>query len=313
MLSVIIPAYNEEPMIKKTVVTISSLLQKEKIPYELLFVDDGSTDKTWDIISSISANDSNVKGVSFSRNFGKESAIFAGLSSGAGDCFVVIDCDLQHPPHKIVEMYRLWEQGYEVIEGIKTNRGKESAAHSFAAKSFYKIISSATGINMENASDFKLLDRKAVTVLLNMKEKRAFFRALSSWIGFKTTSVEFEVQSREIGETKWSTKSLIKYAISNITSFTTAPIQIVSIFGFITFFVGLVFSIITIIQKIRGTALGGFSTLIILNFFTSSIVMISLGIIGYYISRIYEEVKGRPRYIIGQTANLNDQVNLNDK
>lgn len=198
LLSVIIPSFNEEGMIHKTSQTISRILEDNGISYELIFVNDGSTDSTWVKIQSETEHNSCIKGINFSRNFGKESAIYAGLFYSSGDCCVVIDCDLQHPPEKIVEMYRLWENGYEIIEGIKHSRGQnESRTHFFAAKCFYKIISRLTDIDMSRASDFKLLDRKAVNALLNIKEKNAFFRALSSWIGFKTTTVEFDVRERD--------------------------------------------------------------------------------------------------------------------
>lgn len=298
MLSVIIPTFNEELIIKKTTIVIDNILTSEKIEHELLFVDDGSIDKTWDIILASAKYYSNVRGLHFSRNFGKEAAIMAGLTESKGDCCVVIDCDLQHPPTKIVEMYRLWEQGYEIIEGQKSSRGEEGKLHNLAAKAFYSIISKATGFDMANASDFKLLDRKAVNVLINMKERNAFFRALSSWVGFKTTSIKFDVQEREVGESKWSTLSLIKYAIRNISSFSTAPMQLVTILGVIMFIISIVLSIISLVQKIDGVALEGFTTIILILLYSSSIIMISLGIIGFYIAKIYEEIKGRPRYII---------------
>jgi dolichol-phosphate mannosyltransferase len=301
VLSVIIPAYNEEEIIPKTVSVIDGILKEADIPHELLFVNDGSKDLTWDRISEQAAANPNVKGISFSRNFGKESAIFAGIAQAKGDCAVVIDCDLQHPPAKIVEMYRLWEQGYEIVEGVKSSRGRESALHKLAAKSFYEIMSDSVGFDMSRASDFKLLDRKAINVLLNMNEKNAFFRALSSWIGFKSTQVEYDVQEREAGTSKWSTRSLIKYALTNISSFTTAPMQLVTLLGFIVFIVGLGATIEALVRFIQGTAQEGFTTVIILQCFTGSFIMIGLGIIGFYISKIYEEVKGRPRYIIDKT------------
>ena len=301
MLSVVIPAYNEELMISKTAQTIRKILIDENIEFELLFVDDGSKDRTWEKICAESEKDLRIRGISFSRNFGKESAMFAGLAEAKGECVVVIDCDLQHPPDKIIEMYHLWEQGYEIIEGVKNSRGKENGIHTLAAKLFYGLISNATGIDMSNASDFKLLDRKAVNVLLNIPEKNAFFRALSSWIGFKTIQIEYGVQEREAGTSKWSTRSLIKYAVTNITSFTTAPMQIVTILGIIWFIIAIMFSISVLYQKIIGIAVKGFTTVIILQCLIGSIIMISLGIIGYYISKIYEEIKGRPRYIISET------------
>lgn len=303
LLSVIIPSYNEEGMIQKTAQTIAQILSDAHIRYELIFVNDGSTDDTWNHIQMESRKNPSVKGIQFSRNFGKESAIYAGLFYSSGDCCVVIDCDLQHPPEKIIEMYHLWENGYDIVEGIKTSRGlQEGYAHFFAAKCFYKIISRITDMDMSQASDFKLLDRHAVHALLNIKEKNAFFRALSSWIGFKTTSVYFDVQERQVGKTKWSTWSLIKYALSNIASFSTAPMQIVSLLGSIMLLISIILGGISLYQKINGTALEGFTTVIIINLFTGSIIMLSLGIIGYYISKIYEEIQGRPKYIVQNTV-----------
>ena len=303
MLSVIIPAYNEEEMIKKTSETISGILDGENIDFELLFINDGSSDNTWKAITEEAACNKRVKGVCFSRNFGKESAVFAGIAEATGDCCVVLDCDLQHPPEKIVEMYRLWEQGYEIVEGVKTSRGKESAMHSFAAKSFYNIMSDAVGFDMSRASDYKLLDRKAMNVLLNMNEKNAFFRALSSWIGFKSTEVTYDVREREAGESKWSTRSLIKYAINNITSFTSAPLHLITISGWIAAILGLGFSVEALYRHFFiGNDQPGFPTIIILICFTAAMIMIGQGIIGIYISKIYDEVKGRPRYIIDKTT-----------
>lgn len=302
MLSVVIPAYNESENVPRAVSAVSSVLDSGSIRYELIFVDDGSKDQTWEIICTETEAHVCVRGVHFSRNFGKEAAIMAGLEASKGDCCVVIDCDLQHPPETILEMYALWQQGYEVIEARKRSRGEESAMHAFAARTFYSIISKATGIDMSTASDFKLLDRKAVNVLLNMRERNAFFRALSSWIGFRSTEVLFDVREREAGESKWSTKALIKYALTNISSFSTAPMQIVTILGGVMLVVAVVFSVIALVQKITGVALGGFTTLILLLLFTGSIIMLSLGIIGYYIAKIYDEIKGRPRYIVSETC-----------
>ena len=302
MLSVVLPSYNEEEMVPVAARTVHEILAAEGIDHELLFVDDGSKDATWQRIQEAAASVPTVRGVHFSRNFGKEAAIFAGLNEAKGDCVAVIDCDLQHPPEKLVEMYRLWEQGFEVVEGVKSDRGKESVMHRFAAKTFYAIISRATGIDMSRASDFKLLDRKAVNVILTMREKRAFFRALSSWVGFRTTEVSYEVRERTAGESKWSTWSLMKYAVSNITAFTAMPLHLVTVFGVLTLLISVVLGIIALAQKIAGTALGGFTTVIILLLFLGSLIMISLGIIGYYVGNIYEEIKDRPRYIIADTC-----------
>ena len=300
MLSVILPSYNEEKMIAVAAETISGILDKAEIDHELLFIDDGSKDGTWKEIMSAAEANPHVVGLHFSRNFGKESAMFAGLEKATGDCCVVLDCDLQHPPEKIVEMYRLWEQGYEVIEGIKEDRGQESAMHRFAAGSFYKLISKATGMDMSSSSDFKLLDRKVVDSLNQMPERNVFFRALSFWVGFKKASVSYKVQERTVGESKWSTSSLIKYAVTNIGSFSSAPLQLITVLGMIMLMISVVMSIIALVQKFTGVALGGFTTVILLLLFSASIIMISLGIIGYYVARIYDEIKGRPRYIISK-------------
>ena len=307
MLSVILPSYNEEKMIAKATARMAEILQPEKIDYELLFIDDGSRDGTWAQINEAAEKDSHVIGVHFSRNFGKEAAMFAGLEQARGDCCVVIDCDLQHPPEKIVEMYRLWEQGYEVVEGIKEDRGEESGLHKFAANSFYGLISKATGMDMSSSSDFKLLDRKVVDTLNSLPERNVFFRALSFWVGYKKTSVSYCVQERTEGVSKWSTKSLIKYALTNISSFSSAPLHIVTVLGFIMLAVAFVLGIIALVQKISGVALGGFTTVILLLLFSASVIMISLGIIGYYIARIYDEIKGRPRYIISRICGREDK------
>ncbi len=308
MLSVIIPSYNEEKMIPVTARTLSEILDEAQIEHELLFVDDGSRDKTWEEIEKAAAADPRVAGLHFSRNFGKEAAMFAGLEQARGNCCVVIDCDLQHPPEKIVEMVRLWQEGYEVVEGVKVDRGAESGMHRLAAKSFYKLISRATGLDMADSSDFKLLDRKVVDTLNQMPERNVFFRALSFWVGFKRTTVRYRVRERTAGESKWTSLSLIRYAINNIGSFSSAPLQIITGLGVMMLLVALVFGIVALVQKITGVAIGGFTTVILLLLFTGSLVMISLGIIGFYIARIYEELKGRPRYIISQTCGRNDKT-----
>lgn len=305
MVSVVLPAYNEEKMIKKAAETIGGILKKEKIDYEIVFVDDGSKDATWMEIENAGKEDEHVNGVHFSRNFGKESAMMAGLENAGGDCVVVMDCDLQHPPETIVEMYRLWQQGYEVVEGVKRTRGKESVFHKMSAGLFYKMISKAVKIDMSRASDFKLMDRRAVEALLEMPERNAFFRALSSWIGFKTVSVEFDVHEREVGESKWSTKSLIRYAISNIVSFSSAPMMLVGFTGILGFLFAVILGIQTLVNYFSGNAVEGFTTVILLILIMGSFILMGMGVIGYYIAKIYEEVKCRPRYIISKKIGKN--------
>lgn len=300
MLSIVIPAYNEEKMILKTTDVVSGIMEREKIPFELVFVNDGSKDRTWEMIEKAAEKNSHVTGIRFSRNFGKESAISAGLANAEGDCIAVMDCDLQHPPETLVEMYRLWEQGYEVIEGVKRSRGKESILHRASAGMFYKIMSKAVQIDMSRASDFKLMDRKAVEALLSMPERNAFFRALSSWVGYRTTSVEFDVQERTEGESKWSTWSLIKYAVRNIVGFSSAPLQMITVAGVLTLLLAVVLGIQSLVKYFCGHALEGFTTVILLLLIIGSLIMLSLGVIGIYIAKIYEEVKGRPRYFIAR-------------
>ena len=300
MLSVVLPAYNEEKMIQKAADTLDRILGDAEIPYELVFVNDGSKDGTWAAIEAAAKKNPHVTGVCFSRNFGKESAMFAGLASASGECCAVMDCDLQHPPETLIEMYHLWEEGYEVIEGVKHSRGKESELHRASAGLFYKIISRAVKIDMTRASDFKLLDRKAVDALLAMPERNLFFRALSSWIGYRTTQVEFDVRERTEGESKWSTMSLIKYAVKNIVSFSTVPMQCVTVAGVFVFLLAVILGIESLVRYFTGRAVEGFTTVILLILIIGSIIMISLGIIGYYIAKIYEEVKGRPRYLISK-------------
>ena len=302
MVSLIIPSYNEEENISITADTLTKIMDDTKEDYELLFINDGSKDATYDRIREVSKENPHVKGLSFSRNFGKEAAIFAGLSASSGDAVVVLDCDLQHPPTLIPDMLKLWHEGYEVVEGVKSSRGKEGIFHKAAAGLFYDIMSKLIKIDMRATSDYKLMDRKVVDVLLNLTERNTFFRALTFWVGFKTTKLEYEVQERMHGTTKWSFTSLLKYAINNATSFSTLPLQIVTFLGVISIVGSVILAVQTLIKYFMGTAEAGFPTVILLILLIGGFIMLSLGIIGHYIARIYEEVKGRPRYIISETT-----------
>lgn len=302
MLSVIIPSFNEHENIRRTAGTIAAILRNENIDYELIFVDDGSHDETWKEITDASLFDPNVRGIGFSRNFGKEGAIFAGLKNAAGDCAVVIDCDLQHPPELIPQMYRLWQGGAEVVEAVKASRGREGLFHKLFAKSFYKLMKSSSGINLDGASDFKLMDRKVINALNELPERITFFRALSSWVGFTTERVEFDVQPRAAGKSKFSMKSLFRFAVNNITSFTNLPIHLITWVGVLFGVLALILGIQTLVKYFCGTAAEGFSTVILLILITGACVMVGIGIIGYYLSKIYEEIKQRPRYIISRTT-----------
>ena len=200
ILSVVLPAYNEEQMVGKTCRVLHEVLSGAGISYELVLVNDGSKDNTWNEILKAGDKDHNILGVHFSRNFGKEAAVFAGLAQAAGDAVAVMDCDLQHPAETLIEMYQKWKEGYEVIEGVKKSRGEERFLHKESAGFFYGIMSKATKVDMQNASDFKMMDRKVVNSILSLTERNMFFRATSSWVGYKTTYVEFEVHEREAGE-----------------------------------------------------------------------------------------------------------------
>lgn len=303
-LTVIIPSFNEEENIKNTAETIKDILTEAAIEYDLLFISDGSTDKTFSIVEELSTADKRINGIQFSRNFGKEAAIFAGLEYAMGDCVAVIDCDLQHPPKILVEMYKKWEEGFEVIEGIKSSRGKEGLIHKAFVGIFYGIMSKLMKIDMNSTSDFKLLDRKVVEALLELPERNTFFRALSFWAGFKSTSVSFDVEERKAGKSKWSFSGLVKYAISNTTSFTTAPLKMVFGLGMILIVFSVILGIETLVNYFLGVSADGFTTVILLILIIGGCIMISLGVIGHYIARIYEEVKGRPRYIISRTTDL---------
>lgn len=309
LLSIVLPAYNEEQNIANTAGVLSELLSANGIDYELVFISDGSRDGTYAEILKAAQENPRIKGAEFSRNFGKEAGIFAGLELTAGDAVIVMDCDLQHPPSVIPEMWKLWQNGAEVVEGIKTSRGKESLGHKLSAGLFYKIMSKLIKMDMSASSDFKLLDRKVVDVLLALPERNTFFRALSFWAGFRTESVQYEVQERQFGESKWSLWSLMKYAVSNATSFSTLPLQLVTVMGVISILFSAVLAVQTLVRFLMGNSVEGFTTVILLILIIGGFLMLSLGIIGHYIARIYEEVKGRPKYIISKvTDNVQGEI-----
>ena len=305
MLSIIVPAYNEEENIEKTASAISGIMEENDIPYELLFVDDGSGDRTFELIEGLSEENPSIRGLSFSRNFGKEGAIFAGLRHCRGDCAAVIDCDLQHPPELMVKMYELWRQGYKVAEAVKSSRGKESFLYKFFAKCFYGLMEGSSGIKIKGASDYKLMDRQVIDALNELPERITFYRALSSWVGFKTARLEFDVALRNAGTTKWSFKKLFKFALANLTSFTSAPLHIVTAAGILSLIAALVLGVIQIVRACAGTPQNGILPVLLL---TGGVIMLALGIIGYYISKIYEEIKDRPRYIVAH-----DTLNKREK
>ena len=285
MISVVIPAYNEQENIPAAAERLGGILAPLD-DYELIFVDDGSRDGTWELIKQLGETDEHIRGLHFSRNFGKEGAIFAGLKAADGDCVAVIDCDLQHPPELLEKMYTAWKNGAEVVEAIKASRGKEGIVYKLFAKTFYRMMKNSSNIELDGASDYKLMDRKVVDALNEMPERLTFFRALSSWVGFKTVRVEFDVAPRNAGKTKWSFRKLFKYALSSITSFTNVPMHIITWSGILFFIFAVILAVQTIVNFCTGTAADGFSTVILLLLIIGSILMLGIGIIGYYLSKI---------------------------
>ena len=300
LLSVIIPAYNEEKVIPNTVKIVSDVLNKVDIQWEILLIDDGSSDGTWKQIQSMAQESGGqIKGVRFSRNFGKESAIFAGLAQCQGDAAVMMDCDLQHPPEKIAEMVQIWNGGkISVVEGVKRSRGKESPVYRFFAKTFYRILKAVSGMELQGSSDFMLIDRAVIDTLLAMPERQPFFRALSQWTGFDRVQLEFDVSEGVDRPSKWSKWRLVRYALSNVTSFTNIPMHMVTVMGVIFFVFSVILFFQTLYMKFFKNADNGFTTVILLLLITGSIIMFSIGILGMYIAKIYDEVKGRPRYVV---------------
>jgi polyisoprenyl-phosphate glycosyltransferase len=300
-ITVVIPVYNEENQICENIAVIRNCLTQTGLEYEILLVDDGSSDNTWFKLRMLSEEIPGIKALRLSRNFGKEAALCAGLEAAEGDACVIMDADLQHPPELIPEMVRLWkEEGYEVVEGVKAIRGNENPVNKIGAHLFYHILSKLSGFDINQASDFKLLDKRVVLAWRHMKERDTFFRGMSAWAGFNRISVPFNVRSRTKGVSKWSLLKLFKLAVNAITSFSSLPLHLVTFMGLIFLTGSLVLGIQTVYMKLMGMAFSGFTTVILLLLIIGSTLMISLGVIGTYIARIYEEVKHRPRYIVAE-------------
>ncbi|MCD7826436.1 MAG: glycosyltransferase family 2 protein [Clostridiaceae bacterium] len=308
MLSVVMPIYNETG-IAVGVERTMHVLEEAAIPYEMILVDDGSTNGSWNEMTDLTKKYDTVTAIALSRNFGKESALCAGLDAVQGGCCVCIDSDMQHPPEMIPEMYRLWkEEGYEVVEGVKNARSRENPIYRICAKTFYALLKKMSGIDLQNASDFRLLDESALQAWHAMPEKETFFRGMSSWIGFRRTQVYFDVSDRENGSSKWSVKNLIKLAVNAITSYSSVPLYFATGFGVLFLFFFLVMFVQTIYMKVNGYAQSGFTTVIILQLIIGTVTMINIGIIGIYIKKIYEETKNRPRYIVRRVVKGRNEV-----
>lgn len=303
LLTVVIPVFNEENQICENIDVVRGCLARTGLDFEILLVDDGSRDGTWLKLKMLSEEVPGIKALRLSRNFGKEAALCAGLEAAEGDACIIMDADLQHPPELIPEMVRLWkDEGYEVVEGVKALRSNESAVNKIGAHLFYHTLSKLSGFDIKQASDFKLLDRKVVLAWRRMGEKDTFFRGMSAWVGFNRISLPFTVRDRAKGVSKWSLFKLFKLAVSAITSFSSLPLQLVTFMGLIFLGGSVILGIQTLYMKLMGMAYSGFTTVILLLLIIGSTLMISLGVIGTYIARIYEEVKRRPRYIVAEEA-----------
>jgi len=298
-VSVVIPAHNESEGIANSIRTIQKILADLKTAYEIIVVDDGSADDTFCRVQKMAAEDRVLKGIQLSRNFGKESAILAGLEAARGDVVITIDADLQHPPALIPEMLELWRNGYKVVHAVKGDRSTDSHIARWRAHLFNGLMTRLGGIDVRNSSDFKLLDRVVVNAMVNdLPERRRFYRGLADWVGFRQTSVPFAVAERESGQGKWSFIALADLAMTAIVSFTSAPLRIVTFLGLLTLVLGLIIATDALWSWSHGRAISGFATMIITLLIIGSFIMISLGIIGEYIAKMYEEIKRRPVYIV---------------
>ena len=300
-LSVVIPVYQEGSHIRNSIGVIEKIMVDNKIPYEFILIDDGSKDHTWLELKQMAQTNEHITSLRLSRNFGKESALCAGLEYASGDMILVMDSDLQHPPAMIPEMVRCWrEEGFDVIEGIKSSRGRENPVYRMCAKFFYYIIYKTADIDLGQASDFKLLDRKVVEAWKEMPERATFFRGMSAWLGFERKQISFDVEERVNGKSKWSMLRLIRLAVNAITSYTSLPLHFITFLGVVLFFGAILLGVQTLYMYFSHKALSGFTTVILLQLIIGSSIMISLGMIGIYLTKIYKEVKSRPRYLISK-------------
>lgn len=297
--SVIIPAYNEEEVIAESYRRLTDVMKKSGGEYELIFVNDGSRDKTADILKEIASKDSAVKILDFSRNFGHQVAISAGLDYATGDAVAVIDADLQDPPEVILQMIEKWREGYDVIYGKRSKRKGETFFKKITAKIFYRFMRSMTDVDIPvDTGDFRLMDRKVCDAMRSLTEKNRYVRGLVSWVGFKQTAVEYIREERFAGETKYPLKKMIKFASDGIISFSFKPLKIAQYLGFFTSAMSFIYLIVVIAQKFLGYTVDGWASILAVSLIFNGIILMMLGIIGEYIGRIYDEAKDRPLYIV---------------
>lgn len=301
-LSVVMPVFREGANLPGILAAVRSSLDECNLSYELVLIDDGSPDDTWRIIAAEAKTSPAVRALRLSRNFGKESALSAGLEHARGDAVIVMDADGQHPPSLLPEMVRVWQtSGADIVEAVKSKRGRESLSSKLGAFLFYLILNKLSGFHFKGASDFKLMNRKAVNAWLEMHERNMFFRGMTVWMGFATVQIPFEVVPRSAGQSAWSVLKRLKLALVGITAFSSFPLHLVTFAGVVFLGLSVLLGVQTLYLKLAGRAVSGFATVILLELIIGSFLMISLGIIGEYLARIYEEVKGRPRYIVTES------------
>lgn len=313
--SIIIPVYNESEVIRKTYNRLLTVMNQTKQSYELIFVNDGSTDTTAAIIREFIAKDKNVKLIDLSRNFGHQIAISAGMDSASGDAIVIIDADLQDPPEVILQMIEKWKEGYEVVYGKRIKRKGESFFKNITAKLYYRLLKQMTSVDIPvDTGDFRLIDKKVREVFLTLTEKNRYVRGLISWAGFKQTAVEYVRDERFAGTTKYPLKKMIKFALDGITSFSNKPLKLAIYTGMALSALSFIYLLVVVIQKLfTYTTIIGWASIIAVNLFFNGIILMFLGIIGEYIGRIYEEAKNRPLYVIREKIGFDNEGDENGK
>jgi glycosyltransferase involved in cell wall biosynthesis len=306
VLSIVLPAHREGAHLADSLRAIRDAAFETNASFEIIVVDDGSPDESWPLVLALGEAMPELRAVSLARNFGKESAILAGLDMALGEAVITMDCDLQHPPELIGELFARWRDGYQVVNAVKAKRPDESPIHRIGAKLFYRAFERLASAPLAGASDYKLLDREVVDVYRRLPERSTFFRGLVSWMGYRQENVPFEVAKRAGGHSSWSVGKLAKMAVEVITSFSTAPLHVVTVVGgiFLVFAGALGFQ--TLYRYITGGAVEGFTTVILLLLVIGAVMMMALGVIGQYIAKIYDEVKGRPRYLIKERLDWRD-------
>lgn len=297
-ISVVVPVFEESAHLAASLAEIRRHLLTLDEPFELVVVDDGSRDGTWEVLAGVAATSPELVALGFGRNFGKEAAVRAGLEAARGQAVVVMDADLQHPPARLPAMVEAWRAGAEVVSTVKPRRGREGWLVRLGAGVFYRAFDLLSGFDLAGASDFKLLDRKVVEALLGLEERGAFFRGLVPWFGFREVRLEVEVPDRAAGASRWSLARLAALAIRALTSFTTLPLQLVTVLGVLFMAFSLPLGAQTLYNWWSGSALDGFTTVILLQLIIGGSLMLSLGVLGQYVARIFEEVKRRPRYVV---------------